>query len=190
MRLPGLCACLPGHSVLGMWFEGDKPDLMCLDIKETHVGPVCRQWNVCLFKSDAIRIQLGGPVFIKAAMNIGNNGLYDLLFYCWINLGIGGDEGMEITTRDGDAPGVYIPPWLSVLSSCSCIVVIKGSRCDLFRAVPPMRFGTLVAVMDVTAAEDPYDNAVAPGGGQSERSEWLPKVSQWAGLGALSMRAH
>ena len=34
---------------------------------------------------------------------------------------------MEITTRDGDAPGGYIPPWLSGLSSCSSIVVIKGS---------------------------------------------------------------
>ena len=61
-------------------------------------------------------------------MNIGNNGLYDLLFYSWINLGIGGDDGMEIITRDGDAPGGYIPPWLSGLSSDSCIVVIKGSR--------------------------------------------------------------
>ena len=38
--------------------------------------------------------------------------------------------------------------------------------------------------------QDPYDNAVTPGGGQSERSEWLPKVSQWAGIGALPMRAH
>ena len=39
------------------------------------------------------------------AMNIGNDGLYDLLFYCWINLGIGGDEGLEITTQDGRRPG-------------------------------------------------------------------------------------
>ena len=53
---------------------------MFVDIKETHVGPVCRQWNVCWFKLDAIRIQLGSPVVIKAAMNIGNNGMYDLLF--------------------------------------------------------------------------------------------------------------
>ena len=65
-----------------------------------------------------MRIQLGSPVVIKAAMIIGNNGLCDLLFYCWINLGIGGDEGMEITTRDSDAPGRYIPPWVSGLSSC------------------------------------------------------------------------
>ena len=48
---------------------------------------------------------------------------------------------MDITTRDDDTPGGYIPPWLSGLSSCSCIVVIKGyclvfvSRCfsDAFR---------------------------------------------------------
>ena len=61
------------------------------------MGPVCRQWNVCWLKWDAIRIQLNSPVVIKAAMNIGNNGLYYLLFYCWNNLGIGGDEEMEIT---------------------------------------------------------------------------------------------
>ena len=78
MWLPGLCACLPGDSVLRMWFEGDKPDLMCLDIKETHVGPVCHKWNVDWFKWDTIRIQLGSPVVIKVAMNIGNDGLYDI----------------------------------------------------------------------------------------------------------------
>ena len=56
-----------------------------------------------------------------------------------------------------------------------------------------MRFGTLVAVMDVTAAEEsmtPMTTLSHLGGGQSECSEWLPKVSQWAGLGALPMRAH
>ena len=36
----------------------------------------------------------------------------------------------------------------------------------------------------------PYGSAVTPGGGQLVRSEWLQKVSQWAGLGALPMRAH
>ena len=65
---------------------------------------------------------IGSQVVINAAVNIGNNGLYDLLFYCWINLGTGGDEGMEITTLDGDAPRGYIPPWLSGLSSCLCIL--------------------------------------------------------------------
>ena len=55
------------------------------------------------FNLDAIRIQLGSPVIIKAVMNTGNNGLYDLLFPCRIKLGIGGDDGMEITTQDGDA---------------------------------------------------------------------------------------
>ena len=56
-----------------------------------------------------------------------------------------------------------------------------------------MRFGTLVAVMDVTAAEDsviPMTTLTHLGGGQSERSEWLPQVLQWAGLEALLMRAH
>ena len=105
---------------------------------------------------------------------------------------------MEITTRDGDAPGGYIPPWLSGLSSCSSIVVIKGSGVYaivwcLARAVPLMCFGTLVAVMDVTAVEDnmiPMAALSHLGGGQSERSEWLQQVLQWAGLGALPMRAH
>ena len=183
--------------MLRVWFEGDRPDLVCLYIKETHVGPVCCQWKVCWFKSDAIQIPLGSSVVFKVAME--NNILYDPLFHCWITLGIGGDEGMEVTTLDGDAPGSYIPPWLSGLSSCLCIVVIKGSRVYaivwcLLRAVPSVRFGTLVAMMDVTAAE----NNMIPmttlshlgGGGQLERSGWLPKVSQWAWLRALPMRAH
>ena len=53
--------------------------------------------------------------------------------------------------------------------------MIKGSRVYaivwcLVRAVPLMCFGTLVAAMDVTAAED---NVIpmAPGGFQSERSK-------------------
>ena len=62
-----------------MWSERDELDLLCLDIKDTFVGPVC-QGNVCWFKSDSIRIQLGSPVVIIAAMIIGNNGLCDLLF--------------------------------------------------------------------------------------------------------------
>ena len=128
MRLPGLYAWLLGKSVLGVWAERDKTDQMGVDIKETHVGPGYRQWNVCLFKLDAIRIQVGNPVVVKVVMDIGNNGLYDLLLSCWIKLGIGGEDGMEIMSRDGDAPGGYILPWLSGLSSCSSIVVIKGSR--------------------------------------------------------------
>ena len=75
---------------------------------------------------------------------------------------------------------------------------MKGSRVYaivwcLFRAVPLMRFGTLMDVMDVTAAEDspiPVTALSHLGGGQSEHSEWLPQVSQWAGLGALPIRAH
>ena len=138
---------------------------------------------------------MGSPVVIKVAMSIGHNGFYDLLFSCWIKLGIGGADGMEIMTQDGDAPGGYIPPWLSGLSSCSSMVVIKGSRvyaivCCLFRAVPLMRFGTLVDVMDVTAAEDsliPMTALSHLGGGQSD---WLPQVSQWAGIGALPIRVH
>ena len=188
----GIC-CLHTSTLLELrvWFEGDGPDLMCLDIKETNVGPVCHQWKVCWFKSDTIRIPFGNPVVFKAVMTIENNGLYDPLFHCWVNLSIGGDEGMKITTLDGDAPGGYILPWLSGLPSCLCIVVIKGSCVYaivwcLLRTVPSVRFGTLVAMMDVTAAE----NSMLPmtmlshlggGGGQSERSEWLPKVSQWVG---------
>ena len=102
MRLPGLYACLLGNSVFGVWVERDETDQMCVDIKETHVGSVYRQWNVCLFNLDAIQL------VIKVAMNMGNNGLHDLLISCWIKLGIGGDDGMEITTWDGDAPGGYI----------------------------------------------------------------------------------
>ena len=63
---------MPGDSVLRGWFEGDEPDMMCLDIKETHhVGPVCRQWKGCWFKSDTIRIPLGSSVVFKAVMTIG-----------------------------------------------------------------------------------------------------------------------
>ena len=47
---------------------------MGVDIKETHVGPAYRQGDVCSFNLDAIRIQLGSPVVIKAVMNIRNNG--------------------------------------------------------------------------------------------------------------------
>ena len=39
-------------------------------------GPVCRQWKVCWFKLDTIRIPLGSPVIFKAAMTIMNNGLH------------------------------------------------------------------------------------------------------------------
>ena len=47
--------------------------------------------------------------------------------------------------------------------------------------------------MDVTTAEDnviPMAALLHLGGGQSEHSEWLQQVLQWAGLGALPMRAH
>ena len=116
------------------------------------------KWNVCLFDSDAIRIPLGSPVVFKVVMAMGNNGLYDPLFHCWITMGIGGDEGIEVMTLDDDIPGGYLLPWLSGLSSCLCIIVIKGSRVYaivwcLLSAVPSVRFGTLVAMMDVTAVE-------------------------------------
>ena len=131
-------------------------------------------------------------------MDIGKNGLYDLLLCCWIKLGIGGEDRMEIMLRDGDAPRGYIPPRLSGLLSCSSIVVIKGSRVYAIvwyfvHAVPLMCFGTLVAVMDVTAAEDnviPMAALSHLGGSQSERSEWLQQVLQWAGLGVLPMSVH
>ena len=167
-------------------------------VKETDVGPVCRQWNVCLFDSNVIRRPLGGRVVFKVVMAMGNNGLYDPLFHCWITLGMEGDDGMEVMTLDGDAPVGYLPPWICGLSSCLCIVVIKGSRIYaivwcLLCAVLLVCFGTLVAMMDVTAAESsmiPMTMLSHLKGGQSECSEWLPKVSQRAGLKALPMRAH
>ena len=73
-----------------------------MNIKETLVGPEYREWIVLLFKLDAIRIQMGSPVAVKAVRNIGNNGLYDLLLSCWIKLGIGGEDGMEVMWRDHD----------------------------------------------------------------------------------------
>ena len=47
-----------------------------------------------------------------------------------------------------------------------------------------MCFGAWVAVMDVTASEDdviPMGALSHLGGGQSERSEWLPQVSAVGG---------
>ena len=87
-------------------------------------------------------------------------------------------------TLDGDAPDGYLPPWMSGLSSCLCIVVIKGSRVYaivwcLLCAVPLVRFGILVAMMDVTAAESnliPMTALSHLEGGQSEHFEWLRKV--------------
>ena len=66
---------------------------------------------------------------------------------------------MEIMWRDHDAPGGYIPPWRTKLSSCSAIVEIKGYRVYAIiwcfvHSVPVMCFSALVAVMDVTASED------------------------------------
>ena len=80
---------LLGSSALGVWVERDRTIPLIVNIKETHVGPVYRRWNMFLFKLDAIRIQMCSPVTVKAVRNIGNNGLYDLLLSCWIKLGIG-----------------------------------------------------------------------------------------------------
>ena len=68
--------------------ESVRTSTLSVNIKETHVGPEYRHWNVFLFKLDAIRIQMGSPVTVKEVRNIGNNGLYDLLLSCWIKLGI------------------------------------------------------------------------------------------------------
>ena len=46
---------------------------------------------------------MGSPVAVKVVRNIGNNGLS-----CWIKLGLGGEDGMEIMWRDHGAPGGYI----------------------------------------------------------------------------------
>ena len=59
---------------------------------------------------------------------MGNNGLSTPLIDCWNTLDIGSDEGLEVMTLAGDAPGGYLPPWLSGLSSCVCVVMIKDSR--------------------------------------------------------------
>ena len=69
--------------------------------------------------------------------------------------------------------------------------MIKGSHVYaivwcLVCSVGLMCFSTLVAVMDVTVAEDkviPMAALSHLGGGQSERSEWLQQVFQWVGLG-------
>ena len=122
------------------------------------MGPVYCWWSVGLFPSDALRIRLDNPVVLRVVTAMGNNGLYDPLIDCWNTLDIGGDEGMEVMTLAGDAPGGYLPTWLPGLSSCLCIVMIKDSRvyaivwCLLF-AVHLVCFCTLVAMMDVTAAE-------------------------------------
>ena len=34
-------------------------------------------------------------------MVMGNNGLYDPLFHCWITLGMEGDDGMEVMASGG-----------------------------------------------------------------------------------------
>ena len=96
--------------------------------------------------------------------------------------------------RDHDAPGGYMPPWRTDLSSCSAIVEIDGYRAyAIVWYFVVMCFGTLVAVMDVTASEVdtiPITALSHLGGGQSECSEWLQQVSRWAGLRALPMRVH
>ena len=79
--------------------------MLCVNIKETHAGPEYRQWYVFWVELDAIWIQMGSPVAVKAVRNIGCNGLYDIFLSCWIKLGIGGEEGMEVMWRDHDAPG-------------------------------------------------------------------------------------
>ena len=101
-------------------------------------------------------------------------------------------------TLDEDALDGYQPTWVSGISSCLYIVVIKGYRVYaivwcLLCAVPLVHFVTLMAMMDVPAAEGfviPITTLSHLKDDQSERTEWLPKVSQWAGLRALPMRAH
>ena len=70
--------------------------------------------------------------------------------------------------------------------------MIKDSRVYaivwcLLRAIYSVRFCTLVAMMDVTAAEGSMIpmtmlSHLGGGGGQLERSGWPLIVSQWAGL--------
>ena len=155
-------------------------------------GLAYRQWNVFLFKLDAIRIRIDIPVTVKAVRNIANNGLHDLSLSCWIKLGIGGEDEMEVMWRDHDAPADQTFHLIQLLCRLKVIVfvLLSGVSFTLFlRCV----FGARVAVMDITVSEDdaiPMAVLSHLGGGQSERSEWLPQVSQCAGLRALPMRAH
>ena len=100
-------------------------DRVCLVIRGTDIGPVYCRWNVGLFTLDTLRIRMDNPVVLRVATAMGNNGLYDPLIDCWNTWYIGCDEGMEVMTLAGDAPGGYPPPWLPRHSFCLCIVVIK-----------------------------------------------------------------
>ena len=81
-----------------------------------------------MFVCFEIGVRLESPVVLRMVMALWDNGLYDLLSYCRTTLDLRRDEGMEVMTLAGDAPGVCLPPWLPGLSSCLCIVVIKGPR--------------------------------------------------------------
>ena len=111
-QFPCLYALLPDNSVLNVWFERDMSDLVCLVIKGTDMCPVYCWWSVGLFALDTLRIRLDNPVVLRVVTAMGNNGLYDPLIDCWNTLDIGSDEGMEVMTLAGDAPGGYLPPWL------------------------------------------------------------------------------
>ena len=75
--------------------------------------PVYHRRDVCLFASNEIGVRLEGPVVLRVVTALWDNGLYDdLLSDCRTTLDLRRDEGMEVMTLAGDAPGVCLPPWL------------------------------------------------------------------------------
>ena len=110
----------------------------------------------------------------------------DFIIHYWNTWDIESDRVMEVMTLAGDAPGGNLPPWLPRLSSCLCIVMIKDYRvyaivCCSLCAVHSVRFCTLVAMIDATAAEGsviPMTTLSYLGGGQLECSGWPLSVSQ------------
>ena len=116
------------NSVLSESFEGNILDLVFLVLNGTGMVPVYYRRDVSLFASNEIGVRLEGTVVLRVVTALWDNGLYDLLSDYRTSLDLRSDEGMEVMTLAGGAPGVCLPPWLPGLSSCLCIVVIKGPR--------------------------------------------------------------
>ena len=164
--------------------------------KQDGQGSAFDLWTMCSFGLDALLIQLGDPVAVKAVENIGNNKLCDCWPSCWGKLDMDGRDGMETMSQYPDVPGGYIPPGRAVFSSCSDDVKIKGYwGCDVVdrfvHIIPLLCFGSLLGEIGVTdsAGDVIYMTVLSHlGGGLLGRSVWLQQVSQWAGLQAPLMR--
>ena len=181
-QLPRIYALLPEDAILNVWFGRDMSDRVCLVIRGTDMGPVYCRWNVGLFASDALRIRMDNPVVLRVVSAMGNKGLHDPLIDCWNTLDIGSDEGMEVMTFAGDAPG-YLPPWFPGLPSCLCIVMNKDSR------VYAIVWCLLCAVHLVCFWYTGYDGCHSTWGAVNwGRSGWPLIVLQCAGLMAPPMR--